>query len=153
MKAILIGALWLGAALSVKAQDPLPPGEGKEVVERVCAPCHGVYTLTQRNRTRAAWAATVDNMESRGAKGTDADFKIVVEYLARHFGVTVPDTINVNKAGPRSLTNFFKLFPEEAEAIIDYRDKNGEYKQWEDLKKVPGLDAKKIEAKKDKISF
>ena len=65
----------------------------------------------------------------------------------------VSDQINVNKAGARSLTNFFKLFPEEAEAIIDYRDKNGSFQEWQELKNVPGLDFKKIEAKRDSIVF
>ena len=146
-------ALWIFLVIPALAQDPLPPGEGKELVERICAPCHGVYPLTQRNRTKAAWQSTVDSMESRGAKGTDAEFKIVVDYLAAHFGVVVSDKININKAGARSLTNFFKLFPEEAEAIIDYRDKNGSFKEWQELKNVPGLDFKKIEAKRDSIVY
>jgi competence protein ComEA len=143
----------LGVLLPLSAQDPWPPGPGKELVERICAPCHGVYPLTQRNRSKAAWESLVDNMETRGAKGTDAELKAVVQYLVANFGVPVVDKINVNKAGARSLTNFFKLFPEEAEAIIAYREKNGDFREWQDLTKVQGLDAKKIEAKKDSIFF
>src|SRR5215469_9867656 len=97
----------LCAVRPASAQDPLPAGEGKALVERICAPCHGVYPLTQRNRTKAAWESLVDNMESRGAKGTDDEFKMVVQYLVNNFGIAVSDKININKASSRSLTNFF----------------------------------------------
>jgi competence ComEA-like helix-hairpin-helix protein len=46
-----------------------------------------------------------------------------------------------------------KLFPEEAEAIVVYREKNGNFKEWQDLQKVPGVDPKKIESRKDHITF
>ncbi|HKX30835.1 MAG TPA: helix-hairpin-helix domain-containing protein, partial [Blastocatellia bacterium] len=41
----------------------------------------------------------------------------------------------------------------QAAAIIQYRAKNGKFKSIEDLKKVPGVDAAKIEAKKDRLTF
>jgi len=144
----------LVVALAAAAQeDPLPAGEGKDVVVRVCSPCHGVYPIAQRHRTKEAWEGLVDNMESRGAKGTDADFKTVVRYLVKNFGVLVPDKININRASARILTNFFKLFPEEGEAIVAYREQNGDFKEWQDLKKVPRLDANKIERRKESITF
>jgi len=65
----------------------------------------------------------------------------------------VPDKVNINKASSRVLTNFFKLFPEEGEAIVAYREKNGEFKDWQDLQKVPRLDASKIEKRKDSIIY
>jgi competence protein ComEA len=42
---------------------------------------------------------------------------------------------------------------QEAAAIIEYRAKNGPFKSIEDLKKVPGIDAAKIEARKDRLTF
>jgi hypothetical protein len=60
--------IFLMAVCLLRAQGPLPPGEGKSVVERVCAPCHGVYPLTTRSRTKAARVSLVDNMETGGAK-------------------------------------------------------------------------------------
>jgi competence ComEA-like helix-hairpin-helix protein len=41
----------------------------------------------------------------------------------------------------------------EAEAIAKYRKENGAFKIVDDLKKVPGLDFKKIEAKKDRLAL
>ena len=37
--------------------------------------------------------------------------------------------------------------------IIQYRNKNGDFHSIDDLKKVPGVDAAKIEAKKDRLVF
>ena len=41
----------------------------------------------------------------------------------------------------------------QAAAIIAYRAKNGAFKTVDDLKQVPTLDAAKIDAKKDRITF
>ena len=40
-----------------------------------------------------------------------------------------------------------------AEAIVAYRQANGDYKTLDDLKKVPGLDGGKVEAQKARIVF
>ena len=42
---------------------------------------------------------------------------------------------------------------ENADAIVQYRAKNGALKNLEALKSVPGIDAKQIEAKKEWIEF
>jgi competence ComEA-like helix-hairpin-helix protein len=149
------GWLWTAALLGTvaSAQSELPAGPGKDVVERVCAPCHGVYPLMQRNRTKEAWGNTVDRMIGRGAKAAGEDAQVIVQYLYDNFGVPTPTTINVNKAGVTSLTNFLNLFPEEADAIIAYRDKNGSFKDWQDLTRVPGLNLKNLEERKDRIVY
>ncbi len=36
---------------------------------------------------------------------------------------------------------------------MSYREANGNFKTLDDLKKVPGLDAVKIESKKDRLEF
>ena len=41
----------------------------------------------------------------------------------------------------------------ESEAIVQYREAKGNFKTIDDLKKVPGLDAVKIESKKDRLDF
>ena len=145
-------------AVPSDAQTPLPAGEGREIVERVCSPCHGVDPLTHRRLDQAGWQRTVDSMVARGAAASDDDLKKVVQYLAATFNIPDsekmnPDKVNVNKASSIRLTNALKLFPEEAEAIVAWREKNGDFKTWQDLKQVPGLDWKKIEQRKDHITF
>ena len=41
----------------------------------------------------------------------------------------------------------------QAKAVIEYREKNGEFKSLDDLKKIPVLDSEKLEEKKDRILF
>ena len=41
----------------------------------------------------------------------------------------------------------------EANAIVNWRDQNGPYKDWRDVLKAPGINPAKVEAKKDAMSF
>jgi len=63
------------------------------------------------------------------------------------------EKVNVNKAAAKDLVSALELSEKEAESIVQYREKNGNFTNWEDLKKVPDLDSKKIEAKKDQLAF
>ena len=45
------------------------------------------------------------------------------------------------------------MLRKETAAVIAYRDKHGPFKSVEDLKKVPGIDVKEIEAHKDRLYF
>ena len=76
----------------VKSQEPsLPEGEGKEVVERMCADqCHGLTTVVSARLTKEQWDTTVKSMVARGAEGTDEDVQKAVDYLAKYFGKPAP---------------------------------------------------------------
>jgi glucose dehydrogenase len=73
-------------AIRAQGQIKLPDGDGKPLVERICSSCHALETAIDANRTEAEWRSVVESMAGRGAQGTDAEFKIVVSYLARNFG-------------------------------------------------------------------
>ena len=89
-------------------------------------------------------------MVSLGAKGTQKEFDAIVDYLATTYpGEEVPK-IKVNEARAIELESGLSLPRSQAAAIIQYRTKNGDFKSIEDLKKVPGVDVAKIEAKKDR---
>jgi quinoprotein glucose dehydrogenase len=65
----------------------LPEGPGKALVQRTCGgACHGLNTVTGVRRDRAAWTAMVDSMVARGAKAKENEVKVIVDYLAGHFG-------------------------------------------------------------------
>ena len=86
-----------------------------------------------------------------GAEGTQEQFTAVLEYLSKNFGPAVP--IRVNQASAAELVSGLGLTDKEAAAVVKYRTDKGTFKTVEDLKKVPDLDFKKIEAQKDRLVF
>ncbi len=125
----------------------LPEGPGKEVVLKICRDCHDLDTVTMDNRTKEGWKKTVAKMGDRGAEGTDEQFEAVISYLTKNFGRT-----NVNTASAEEIAAGTGFSAKEAEAIVKYRAKNGDFKDWRDLKKVEGLDPATVDAKKDHVA-
>jgi competence protein ComEA len=146
--------------LSLHAQSKLPDGKGKELVQRECAKCHGLEGVVSARMTKERWGNVVDDMVSRGATGTDQEIDQIIDYLAANFGKQPARTntaaspkINVNKASATELATALGVSDTDASAIVRYREKNGGIKDVDDLKKVPGLDAKIIDEKRDRLEF
>ncbi|MBZ5606352.1 MAG: hypothetical protein LAO79_29025, partial [Acidobacteriia bacterium] len=130
--------IWMLAALPAFAQTPLPEAPGKDVVMRVCTTCHGTGQLTSVKRDRERWKRTVDRMEGMGARGSDADFKTVLDYLVANLGISdaAPrelEKVNVNRAAGWRIARALKLLPEEGDAIVAYREDHGDFKSLDDL--------------------
>jgi competence protein ComEA len=124
----------------------LPDGPGKDTLLKLCRDCHDLDTVTVENRTREGWKKTMAKMVERGAEGTDEEFELIVNYLTKNFG-----RINVNKAAAAEIASYLGFSTKEAEAIVQYREKNGAFKDWKEVKKVEGMDPAKVDAKKDHI--
>ena len=146
----LILFLWLFSA-DLWAQ--LPDGPGREETERLCQSCHDLARSVSRRQDRDGWQATLNKMVAFGTRGTDREFALILDYLAKHFPAQKLLPVNVNKAAAIELESRLSLRRSQAAAIIAYRAKHGKFKSIEDLKQVPGVDAEKIEAKKDGIAF
>jgi len=132
----------------------LPEGPGKATTQKVCGSCHGAELVLGRQEDRDAWAGVVNDMIERGAKGTDDEFYEVVDYLATNFSKTSEVIkINVNKATAKDLMGALRLSEKQATAIVHYREEKGDFKSIDDLKKVPGIDAGKIEANKNRLAY
>jgi competence protein ComEA len=131
----------------------LPEGPGREETERLCKGCHEVARSVSVRQDRTAWEATMKKMVALGTKGTEKEFQAVLEYLATNFPAEDLPPLNVNKATAIDLESRLSLRRSQAAAIIQYRTRNGNFKSIEELKKVPGVDAAKIEAKKDRLVF
>ena len=153
-----VAFLALGGSLSLRAQTAvkLPDGDGRALVERICAKCHPVQNIVKSRMTRAKWDDVIDDMIARGAEGTDQEFDRVVEYLVKNFGpagASAAPKVNVNKAAAKDLAAALGLTAETAEALVQYREKNGAFKDWRDLQKVPSVGIRQIEEKKDRVEF
>jgi len=141
------------ATTSLASDKPkLPDGPGKETMQRLCSSCHGPEIVLGKRLTRDGWSQIVMNMVQRGAQGTDDEFADVVDYLTKTVSVEAAK-INVNKATAKELQTGLDVSDKDADAILQYRTANGDFKSIDDLKKVPGLDAAKIDAKKAKLTF
>lgn len=68
-------------------------------------------------------------------------------------GVTSAATIDVNKADAKTLQTLEGIGPKKAQAIINYRRKNGQFKSLSDLQKVPGIGEKTLLKNKRKLSL
>ena len=139
----------MNLVLMLALAQALPDGAGKAVTERMCKGCHGLDNVVRARFTEDKWAEVVDDMVSRGAKGTDDEVDQVIKYLSAHFGPRV----NVNKAGASDLKESLGISTSDADAIVQYRTEKGTFKTIQDLMKVPGIDAKKVEGFKDRVEF
>jgi competence protein ComEA len=149
---MLLSGVFGLAALTAIAQD-LPEGPGKAATVKVCGSCHGVDMVTSNEHTASEWNDVVNDMITRGAKGTDEELGQVVDYLARHFPKSASKKINVNTLPAKDLEARLELSAKEGEALVRYRERNGKFQSLEDLRKVTGLDFKKIEAKRERLAF
>ncbi len=155
---LCLGGSWLLAGVPADAQQAthayseLPDGAGKDSLIKVCAQCHSPDNVIANGRDRAGWEEEITKMAGFGAQGTDEEFTAILDYLVKNFPGTVA-TIHVNKATAAEMVSGLGLTSAEAEAVVDYRKKNGDFKSIDDLKKVPDVDVKKIDAKKDKLAF
>lgn len=152
---VLRGAIVLGlvSALTGTAFAQLPDGPGKDTVVKVCGTCHEPNRAAALRLTREGWEQTVADMRWRGAKGTDEEFATVIEYLVANFLGEAPAKLNMNRATSVELESVVLLLRKEASALIACRDKTGGFKSVDDIKKCPGVDVKKIDAAKDRITF
>jgi len=129
--------------------ENLPEAKGKEVVEKVCSACHEAQAVSRYRKSKDEWSAVIDDMVSKGADASDAEFDTIIVYLAKCFGPAV----NVNTAAADDLSKQLELSAQESGAIVQYRGSNGMFKAVDDLKKVPGLDFSKIEPVRYRLTF
>jgi competence ComEA-like helix-hairpin-helix protein len=176
-------AVFLAVGLgSASAQTPppaagassMPDGAGKPIVQRACAACHALTVVTSKHASQKEWDQVVNQMVSRGADLTDDEIDTVIEYLAKNYGPldqkAAPSTdasssdtaappaadttpVNVNKASAQDLESSLGLEKSEAEALVKYREQNGNFKTWHDVAAVPGISAAKIEGMQKRITF
>jgi competence protein ComEA len=129
----------------------LPDGPGKAELLKVCGGCHQPERSASVRLTREGWEGVIADMIQRGAKGTEEEFNAVLEYLGKHYVGDAPRPLNINRANNVDLESIAGLTRKEAAAVLKWLDEVGVCKSLDQLKKVPGLDYKKIAARKDFI--
>jgi competence ComEA-like helix-hairpin-helix protein len=138
----------------VRAQKDFPDGPAREYVNKICLQCHEPSQLLNQNRTESDWRATISRMAQKGVPGTPEQYDAITAYMAKNFPKREDATkINMNKAKPDEIVAVIGLTPAEAQALVAYREKHGDYREWGEMLVVYGVDGRKLEAAKDKMSF
>ncbi len=70
----------------VQAGDPLPKGEGRNVVSKKCQECHDLDRIQDMRGSRDQWSEILDEMVNNGLVLNDKDTEIVLKYLETHLG-------------------------------------------------------------------
>jgi mono/diheme cytochrome c family protein len=94
------------------AYGQTPPG-ARDAFLRVCGACHSVETVTSQRRTRAKWQESITSMIARGAKGTDEEFSLILNYLAAQYGPSSPG----GRSGGRGRGAAFSPGPADKQVI------------------------------------
>jgi competence protein ComEA len=130
----------------------LPEGPGKETLIKACSKCHSPTNVIANGQAREGWEETTLKMVGLGATGSDEDFTEIVDYLVKNFP---PSTVkvNMNKASASEIESQLGFSTKQAEDIVAYREKAGSFKTPEDLKRVPQMDAKEVDARRNRMTF
>ena len=129
----------------------LPDGPGKELVAKVCIDCHDAAAFRKQRFSQDEWFDKVGDMVDRGAKADEKQQGEIVAYLLSNFGPAAK--VNMNTAPQSELMVVLGFTADESKALVSYRIDHGAFKEWSDVAKVPGIDATKVESKKEKMAF
>jgi len=133
---------------SAALQDKFPDGPGKTEVTKVCSGCHDAEIVLANLKTPGEWAETLQSMAQQGADATPAEWGLIEKYLDLNFALIV-----INKASAEELQLTMDVTREVADAAVKYRRENGPFKSVDDVKKVAGVDAAKVDARKSRFVF
>jgi virginiamycin B lyase len=102
---ILVMAAFLCCAARSRAQTPpqLPDGNGKETIQKACASCHALSTVTNAGHNRKEWSSVLGMMVAAGAPVPKDQIPTVADYLAKNFperpapeAVVIPGSVEVS---------------------------------------------------------
>ncbi len=155
MRAKFACLLFCACASLFAAEKPkLPDGPGKDATARLCGSCHAAEIVMSRRESIEGWSGVIEDMMMRGMKGSEEELGEVAEYLVAHFpkGAALPK-VNINTADRADIVSGIGIPDAVAASIVKYRTQNGPFKSADDLLKVPGVTAKTVEAKKNRMEF
>ncbi|MEE8178341.1 MAG: hypothetical protein V3T65_10140 [Acidobacteriota bacterium] len=99
---------------SASAATTLSEGQGKEIVEAVCAQCHGLNIIFSAGyRSKEEWENVVSDMVARGASLLEDEMDIVAEYLTANFSPGASSSSSASTSGQAAAnTSAATTFPE-----------------------------------------
>jgi competence protein ComEA len=116
-------------------------------LQRVCGQCHALQIVLDTPMSYEAWLATLQKMVDQGARGSDAEYDDIMDFLHRTM-----TTIDVNAADTDELQSVLNVSAATAEAILARR-RDRRFSDLADLKTVTGVDAAGIDRRARLIFF
>ena len=129
-------------------QDRFPDAPGKAELIKVCSGCHEAENVFAHPQTAGEWSETLANMVQLGSEATPEEWRLIEQYLDTQLAM-----ISINAAAAEELQRTVDVAETVAQAIVKYRQEHGNFKSTDELKKVPGLDAARVDARKDRLIF
>ncbi len=148
----LVTAIGVAGRASIQqgAVDPasLPDSEGKALLYRLCSDCHDIPQVLAKRRSVRQWRELTLDMIARGNPVPEAEIERLIDYCAQQVGY-----VNVNKASEAELKQYGGFSAAEASAILAARAGGTLFETMDALKALPGIDAKALDTRSEKISF
>jgi competence ComEA-like helix-hairpin-helix protein len=156
---VLVYAGFLVLAVAVRASPIVGPAEVRLEADtiqaperalyiRVCAECHDLERTESLRRTESEWRGTIYEMIDAGAEATDSEYQTILDFLVSNYGA-----VAVNRAPAEDLVTVLAISKEDGDAIVAYRTTHGDFDDFDELTKVPGIDLDKLEARKASLRF
>jgi cytochrome c5 len=83
---LVLVAVTAAAPSFAQNANPLPAGDGRDIVSVACSQCHYLGTIAKIRDGATGWRMYVNNMVLRGAQLTPAEIDKVVDYLSLNLG-------------------------------------------------------------------
>ncbi len=84
LKALLLAGLLMSVVAPAQAQNQLPDGDGKAIVQKACTVCHGLGEIFRSGYQGDDWRRIVPLMVGYGAPVSGAEMPVVIDYLAKN---------------------------------------------------------------------
>lgn len=103
--------------------------------------------------TSSVFASDTTNNEDKSEMATDTKSEVLPDInIDKKDDMVIVKKVNINKATANELSSGLKRVGQKnAQAILQYREDNGEFKEPEDIKKVKGIGDKIFELNKSII--
>lgn len=118
-----------------------------EAVQAVCGRCHTTAVFIKEPRSWERWNDVFADMTRRGASGTDEQLERVTKYFLENLTF-----VNINKSPAEELIGVLGVSDDVAQDIIARRERQP-FSDLAQLRAVSGVDARKLEQRKNRIFF
>jgi hypothetical protein len=73
-------------SMETELPTEIPDPDGETLLNTRCSTCHRAERVKQDNKTREQWEQTVTRMISKGARMTESEKELLLDYLVRTHG-------------------------------------------------------------------